>query len=83
MADNVNLDEPVFMIEGVEDMPAAKPWLDRVDGEPVDPMTKALITATVKAGISAHKTATMFNATYFEVCEICGVAPDVTGSRIN
>ena len=64
-------------------MTAAKPWLERVDGEPVDPMTKSLIAATVKAGISENKAAQMFNATYFEVCEICGHAPDVTGSRIN
>ena len=60
-----------------------RPWLDRLDGEPIDPLTKALIAGTVKAGLSKEKVAEMFNATLDEVCEIIGHVPEQAKGRIH
>ena len=60
-----------------------RPWLDRLYGEPIDPLTKALIAATVETGISKEKVAEMFNATFDEVSQIMGHVPEQASSRIH
>ena len=80
MTDDIKLIE---LPKRAKDRTGDRPWLDRLDGDPVDPLTKSLIAATVNAGLSETTVARMFNATMREVHDIMGHAPDQAGNRIN